>query len=72
MAYLIELHKNYNVTFMNNYLYGNSTGIYGIGTYMSDNISIINNTFDIFGGNLSEITEIHDALGIGQGSCCFN
>lgn len=68
MAYLIELHKNYNVTFMNNYLYGNSTGIYGIGTYMSDNISIINNTFDIFGGNLSEITEIHDALGIGQGA----
>lgn len=34
MAYLIELHKNYNVTFMNNYLYGNSTGIYGIGTYV--------------------------------------
>ena len=44
-----------NQDLMNNYIYGNSTGIYGIGTYMSDNISIINNTFDIFGGNLSEI-----------------
>ena len=53
---------------MNNYLYGNSNGVYGIGTYMSDNISIINNTFDIFGGNLSKITEIHDILGIGQGA----
>ena len=68
MAYLIELHKNYNVTFVNNYLYGNSNGVYGIGTYMSDNISIINNTFNIFGGNLSKITEIHDILGIGQGA----
>lgn len=68
MAYLIELHKNYNVTLVDNYLYGNSSGIYGIGTYMSDNISIINNTFNIFGGNLSKITEIHDALGIGQGA----
>ena len=68
MAYLIELHKNYNVTLVDNYLYGNSSGIYGIGTYMSNNISIINNTFNIFGGNLSKITEIHDTLGIGQGA----
>ena len=41
--------------FVNNYLYGNSNGVYGIGTYMSDNISIINNTFNIFGGNLSKL-----------------
>ncbi|WP_299522341.1 NosD domain-containing protein [uncultured Methanobrevibacter sp.] len=68
MAYLIELHINYNVTLVNNYLYANSNGVYGIGIYMSDNISIINNTFHIFGKDLSKITENHDVLGIGQGA----
>ena len=41
--------------FQNNYLYSESNGVYGIATYMSENISINNNAFDIISGNLSNV-----------------
>ena len=66
MAYLIEFHMVDNSTISNNHLYGDCNGVYGIATYMSNNISIENNDISIYGGNLSEIQGISDVLGIGN------
>ncbi|WP_405294408.1 right-handed parallel beta-helix repeat-containing protein [Methanobrevibacter sp.] len=66
MAYLIELHMVENSTVANNTLYGVGSGVYGIGVYRSDNISIANNSLSVFGGDLSKIRGISDALGIGN------
>ena len=68
MAYLIECHMIDNSTISNNTLYGKSNGIYGIGVYDSDNISISNNSLSIFGGDLTKINGTHDVLGIGCGA----
>ena len=66
MAYLIELHMIDNSTVNNNTLYGDSNGIYAIGVYQSDNISVIDNTLSVFGGDLSKIRRVNDVLGIGN------
>ncbi|SEK43443.1 hypothetical protein SAMN05216439_0937 [Methanobrevibacter gottschalkii] len=66
MAYLIELLQVDNSTIENNKLYGKSNGVYAIGIYWSDNISVNNNAISVFGGNLSKILEISDVLGIGN------
>ena len=66
MAYLIECHMVDNSTIENNNLYGKSNGVYAIGTYLSNNISINNNKISVFGGDLSKILEISDLLGIGN------
>ena len=66
MAYLIEFHMVDNSTILNNHLYSESNGVYGIATYMSNNISIENNDISIYGGNLSGIKGISDVLGIGN------
>ena len=55
MAYLIENHMSDDMAIENNYLYSESNGVYGIATYMSGNISINNNTFDVISGNLSDV-----------------
>ena len=66
MAYLIEFHMIDNSTISNNVLHGQSNGIYGIGIYSSNNISIANNSLSVFGGDLSDINGSHDVLGIGN------
>ncbi|WP_458454357.1 right-handed parallel beta-helix repeat-containing protein [Methanobrevibacter sp.] len=66
MAYLIEFHMVDNSSILNNRLYSESNGVYGIATYMSNNISIENNDIVIYGGNLSSIMGISDVLGIGN------
>lgn len=66
MAYLIELHQVDNSTIENNKLYGKSNGVYAIGIYWSNNISVNNNAISVFGGNLSKILGISDVLGIGN------
>ena len=66
MAYLIELHMVDNSNISNNSLYSQSNGVYGIATYDSYNISIANNTLNIFGGDLSNIKSVSDVLGIGN------
>lgn len=68
MAYLIELHMNDNVSVSNNYLYGEGNGVYGIATYKSDNISLLNNEISVFGGDLSKIGLNFDVLGSGNGA----
>ena len=66
MAYLIELHMVENTTIANNTLYGESSGIYGVGVYSSSNVSIENNTISAFGGDLKNIKSIEDVLDIGN------
>ena len=66
MAYLIEFHMIDNSTISNNKLHGQSNGIYGIGVYSSNNISIVNNSLSVFAGNLSNVNGSHDVLGIGN------
>ena len=66
MAYLIELHMVENTTVANNTLYGQSSGVYGVGVYSSSNVTIENNTISAFGGDLKKIKSIEDVLGIGN------
>ncbi|MBE6506277.1 MAG: adhesin [Methanobrevibacter millerae] len=65
MAYLIELHMSESMNVEKNYLFSNSGGSYGIAAYLSNNISIINNTFDIFGKNIS-MDKVFDVIGAGD------
>ncbi|MCC7553367.1 MAG: right-handed parallel beta-helix repeat-containing protein [Methanobacteriaceae archaeon] len=66
MVYLIELHMSDNCFIEGNYLWGDGSGVYGIATYMSNNISIKSNELFIFGGKLSDIGYNGDVLGNGH------
>ena len=67
MAYLIELHMAKSMNVENNYLFSESGGSYGIVSYISNDISITNNTLDIFTKNAS-IDYVDDIIGIGDGA----
>lgn len=66
MAYLIEAYMVDDSVISNNNLYGESNGIYGVGIYRSENISIENNTIHVVGGDLNKISQVDDTLGIGK------
>jgi len=71
MAYLIENHMSNGMVIENNYFYSESNGVYGIATYMSENISINNNAFDIISGNLSNVEYDLDVIKPGNAAIYF-
>lgn len=66
MAYLIEFHMLDNSTISHNRLYSESNGTYGMGIYMSNNISVENNVLSVIAGDLKYIDSVSDVLGIGN------
>lgn len=65
MSYLIELYMVDNSTIINNTLYSDCNGSFGIGVYMSNNLSIEKNNISLFGGKLVDNPSL-DVLGLGN------
>ena len=65
MSYLIEIFRCNDCKVSNNYINGFSNGVYGIGVYNSENISIKRNEINVCGLNLTNSTPA-DALGKGN------
>lgn len=65
MSYLIEIFKCNDCKVSDNYINGYCNGVYGIGVYNSDDISIKRNEINVCGLNL---TDSHPADALGKGN----
>jgi len=65
MSYLIEIYRCHDCQIVNNFVSGFSNGVYGIGIYNSQDISINENEIEVCGLNLTDSYPA-DALGKGN------